>query len=458
VTDPTKTHPLRAAMDGLIAEMGGTMKDWTIQTDDRDPFRMDKPGNHRDCSWLREAWESRDITRPNHDRGVHYSLIGEPMPAGIKRDPRYDDGRYDVYGNTVWHSDWSERAMKIARWLGHIPWDWVKEERNRDPIRRIWVPLEAPDAWIYQQGCDEVVTDLRGISLPSAESLRPRVGIDNFEQPQPFQIAIFGEKTSLFDILDPIAKEHNCHLFLAKGDLTNPLVYDIARVGGELDLRPMQILYFSDSDPSGWNMPKVLAVKLIALKMIWFPEFEFQIHRVGLIPTQVKEYKARDMGLTESPLKEGESRADDWYRETGTFQTEIDSLITFYPQELQRMAVEAIGQFRDPTLDERVFDVQTEWRQRAMSIVDEHDDKAEMREAAVVRLAEIDEQIQELADEAEALSMEVAVDLDGIELPPEPELPDANLDWHNLPEPLVDSRWEFVDQMLALLEAKAFRR
>ena len=50
------------------------------------------------------------------------------------------------------------------------------------------------------------------------------------------------------------------------------------------------------------------------------------------------------------------------------------------------------------------------------------------------------------------------VDLDGIALPPEPELPEANLDWHNLPEPLVDSRWDFSDEMLALKEAKAFRR
>ena len=206
--------------------------------------------------------------------------------------------------------------------------------------------------------------------------------------PQRYQLAIFGEKTSLEPILRPIAEMYDAHLFLASGDLTNPLVYDIARVGGELDNRPLFILYFSDSDPAGNHMPVVLAWKLIALKKLWFPNLSGQIHRVGLVPDQVKAFKARAAAdpdwapLHESPLKDGETRADKWFRENGTYQTEIDSLITFHPGELEAMAHKAIGHFYDPTLNQRVIDLYSAYRQRQLDAADELDDKSAEREAA----------------------------------------------------------------------------
>ena len=63
--------------------------------------------------------------------------------------------------------------------------------------------------------------------------------------------------------------------------------------------------------------------------------------------------------MHESPLKDGEQRADEWFEATDTYHTEIDSLITFHPEELTTMAHEMIGHFYDPTLNQRVIDVHT---------------------------------------------------------------------------------------------------
>jgi len=57
VTDPTKTHPQRNA----IKRLDGSMKDWTVLSEARDPFRLDTPSNHRDAAWLREVFERRPL-------------------------------------------------------------------------------------------------------------------------------------------------------------------------------------------------------------------------------------------------------------------------------------------------------------------------------------------------------------------------------------------------------------
>ena len=93
-----------------------------------------------------------------------------------------------------------------------------------------------------------------------------------------------------------------------------------------------------------------------------------------------------------------------------------------------------------------------------MSAADELDDKSAEREAAAARLAEIQEQIQELADEAEELAESTKIDLSALELEDPPEFPEADLDYDNMPEPVIDLEWDFPDQVEMLHEAKHFRR
>ena len=125
------------------------------------------------------------------------------------------------------------------------------------------------------------------------------------------------------------------------------MVHKIAKNGAD-DGRPLIVLYFSDCDPSGWNMPIEVGRKLQAFKATLFPDLEFRQYRAGLTPDQVREY-----GLPEAPLKASEKRAVDWQAAMGVEQTEIDALVQLQPDLLRQIAEDAIEPFYDSSLARR---------------------------------------------------------------------------------------------------------
>ena len=114
------------------------------------------------------------------------------------------------------------------------------------------------------------------------------------------------------------------------------------------DPRPAVVLYFSDFDPSGWQMPVSVSRKLQALRTLRHPDLCIAVHRVALTLDQVRE-----LNLPSTPLKETEKRADKWRESMGHEQTEIDALAALRPEELTRIALDALKPFFDFTLDER---------------------------------------------------------------------------------------------------------
>ena len=159
MTDPTKTHPLRDAIKGL----DGSMKDWTVLSEDRDPFRLDTPSNHRDAAWLREAFGGGRCPDPIHIRRVHYRVFGHPKPNGKQ------------YGGTDWK--WlSEKVVKGARWLGYIP---CELDRGSAQRRAGVVPAGAArPAARHGRESREI-----GILLPDADDLKPRADLPGSSAP-----------------------------------------------------------------------------------------------------------------------------------------------------------------------------------------------------------------------------------------------------------------------------------
>jgi len=114
------------------------------------------------------------------------------------------------------------------------------------------------------------------------------------------------------------------------------------------DGRPAVVLYFSDFDPSGYQMPISVARSLQALRDLRYPGLDIQIHHVALTLAQVQEH-----GLPSTPLKESEKRADKWREAWGHEQTEIDALAALQPETLRAIAKDAIKPFWDDSLNGR---------------------------------------------------------------------------------------------------------
>jgi hypothetical protein len=220
----------------------------------------------------------------------------------------------------------------------------------------------------------------------------------------------------------------------------------MAKIGAK-DGRPMVVLYFSDADPAGWQMPISVARKLQAMQVSLFPELDFEVHRVALTPEQVREY-----GLPSTPLKDTERRGDAWQSAMGVEQTEIDALASLRPDLLESIARDAIAPFYDYTLQGRVTRAWWGWLQQAQAALDatiDQDDLDRLRTEAQAKLDELREQIDMINDA-------LRIDIGDLDLPPI-VVPPASLDGKVHPLPLLDSRLPFAEQCKRLIDSKAYR-
>lgn len=412
---------LRAALESC----GGNLSQWTVLSDPVDPFRQDTPANHVRAAWLAEAMNRKIGPDANiHNRGLHYILLGETKPNGEK------------YVNDADNFDWLEKTSNYARWLGYIPFDRITDERNAAPVLRLWRPTQ-PTPYVSMDF---------DVQVPDADDLEPYIWLDGFHGKQEFHLALIGEKSSLGDVLGSVAESHQADLFLPTGCLSNTLIYKLAKNAAD-DGRALVVLYFADCDPGGHNMAVEVSRKLQAFKIAHFPDLQWECHRAGLTPDQVRRF-----GLPTSPIKETEKRGQSWMAATGVEQTEIDALATLQPDLLRRIAEDAIAPFYDRTLSARVETAKWHWREAAQAAVDEQ---------AGAHLEQLRSNAAELLlqkrDEIKAILDTVRIDADSFDLPPLPEPPTADIAWRDQPMPLCDSRWEFTEQCRALKADKAYQ-
>jgi hypothetical protein len=434
---------LRWLLELAAAQQRCTMADLTVLDKANDPFRVDTPAGHRDGEWLAALVSDLGLgNRTIHLRGLHYAAIGRKKPDGTP------------YANTAKEWLWlSTEAAKAARFLGYIPFDQITDQRNTPPVIR---EFRRPYPGAY------LSTDLN-IEIP--DDIEPALYTRDFCGVQPYKIVMIGEKSSLEPVLAPVASAHQADLYLPAGEPSDTMIHQMAKTGAQ-DGRPMMVLYFSDCDPAGWQMPVSVGRKLQAFRALGtvtmpaedaygnritqtldLGELEFAVYRVALTPDQVREYD-----LPSAPLKDTEKRAGRWQQAMGVEQTEIDSILSLRPDLLRQIARDAIAPFYDYELDRRVNRYRDEWRHRAQEMIAasfDLDRLAEIRAGAERQLDGMREQIRELNDA-------LRIDVDPWDLPPI-ELPEAESGGVACNPPLIDSRWDFAEQCRALIDSKAYR-
>lgn len=413
--------PLRAALEKAMAADRCSMNDLTVLDKSLDPFRIDTPARHRDGEWLATAAADLIGDRKIHLRGLHYAVIGRTMPDGTP------------YVNDAEHWEWLQSgAAKAARWLGYIPFDQIVDQRNAEPVIRTF---EYPQPYAY------LSTEIH-VEIP--DDIEPVLYAGDFRGVQPWKIILVGEKSSLEPVLAPAAEEFEADLYLPTGEMSDTLIHRIASTAVS-DGRPMAVLYFSDADPAGWQMPISVARKLQAFSVLLPAMPETLVLRVALTPSQVREH-----GLPSAPLKATEQRAGRWTAAMGIEQTEIDALAALRPELLSSIARQACAQFFDTALARRVSRYRSEWLDHARQLIAgtlDTDRLDDIRREAERVLAGMRDQVRQLNDS-------LRVDVDDDDLPPI-ELPDAELSGERQ-APLVSSHWDFAEQCRALIASKSY--
>lgn len=422
---------LRRVLRDAVDEHNMPMKTYTVLSPQVDPFRIDTDARNRDAQWLAEAaTHGFRNGRTIHLRGLHYLLASSDAP-NIK-----PDGSPYINDDANWA--WLQEAAKAARWLGHIGFDRITDERNAAPTVRLVEETAEPWEFVHIDGLH--------VEIPSTIDMNPTVNLLNFTGRQPYRIVLAGEKSSLGEVLSDVANSYDADLYLPTGEMSDTMIHGIAKSGAE-DGRPLVVLYFADCDPSGWQMPISVARKLQAMQVNLYPELDFRVQRVGLVPDQVRQY-----GLPTSPLKETERRAGKWRESMGVEQTEIDALAALRPDLLADIAVDAIGPYYDATLSVRTFQERLLWIDQAQAVIDETTDQDQLdrlRDQAEAKLAE-------LRTEIAAISDELRLDASGFNLPAVPAVPEPIIDHGAQPVPLLDSAWSFAEQSQRLIASKRY--
>jgi hypothetical protein len=210
--------------------------------------------------------------------------------------------------------------------------------------------------------------------MPALDWFLPHLSVLPPFGAQPYRIVFIGEKSSLADVLRPIAEMVNGELLLPTGESTDSMIAEMAERAAA-DGRPAVVLYFSDFDPSGWQMPLSVSRKLQALRTLLYPELNIEVHRVALTIDQVRQF-----ALPSTPLKETEKRASRWRDVMQHEQTEIDALAALRPADLQQIAFTAVEPFYDFTLAERCSTASEAWRAEAEAKIADHPALATMHD------------------------------------------------------------------------------
>jgi hypothetical protein len=334
VTTKNGFGPLRKVLMAAIseAEVAATLSDYTVLSPQNDPYRLDLPDNHRNGAWFAEV-VARLVPEGDsvHLRGLHYRL------AAAADVIRPDNGLPYINTDEAW--TWlTTKAAKAGRWLGYVPFERIVDERNAPPE----FFLSSCDTWMRPE-----LSRGASVEVPALDRALPTFLSFGFDVRQPYRIILIGEKTSLRDVLRPIAEMVDGELLLPTGEMSDTMVAGLA-ARAVANSRPSVALYFSDFDPSGHQMPISVARKLQALRDLRYPKLDIQVHHVALTLEQV-----RRLELPSTPLKETELRGDRWRAVMQHEQTEIDALAALRPQDLREIALDAIKPFYDRTLKRR---------------------------------------------------------------------------------------------------------
>jgi hypothetical protein len=256
------------------------MKELTVLAEIRDPYRLDTPARHRDGLWFAgqvtrflgggQDDEEGQIHLQIHLRGLHYKIASA---ADVIRP----NGTPYVNDNDCW--EWlCDFASKAARWLRYVEFNRIIDERNEKPF--LFVPdVFYPEPEFYSGASPEI---------PELDAATPHLlAMDGFVPRQKYRVIFFGEKTSLKDILLPIAELVGGELLLPTGEASHSMTLELAaRIA--TDGRPAVILYLSDFDPAGRQMAISVSRTLQAARTLLYPTIKLELHPVALSLEQVQ--------------------------------------------------------------------------------------------------------------------------------------------------------------------------
>jgi hypothetical protein len=279
-----------------------------------DPFYI-TPGRLKGAQWFVKIWQRLKLTAVGlHIRDIFYILVSQkPLWRSLKGLP---------YTNTKLNWEHLCSFSKDARHLALVPTGFVD---RRSPPTRLFMPTEPP-ANAYIGTYDGQLADVTMPELPELVLAPPKIL-------QRYLVELWVEKSTIDDIIVPIAERCGCNVQTGVGELSEIRCRELVdRAINHAFKRPVRILYISDFDPGGRSMPVAMARKVEHLLYMQKLGLDIQVIHIALTREQIEQYD-----LPSIPLKPSETRGNKFRGKHGRGGTELDALEALHPGELGRI-------------------------------------------------------------------------------------------------------------------------
>ena len=391
---------------------------------DNDPFYLGV-ARQRDAEWFAALYAEHGFRRGVHLRRIHYRFVSQETPIELPTG--------GAYLNT--ENCWVAlcEAAKSARYAGLVDINDFADQRNPEPIEYLPDVPDRPQIHASNGG-------LCGLEIPTQITNPWLMITDGYVCPTHYHVEIWAEKSTVNDVLDPLAERYKMNLQTGLGEMSLSRCRGLVRRATANGGRPVRIIYVSDFDPAGQSMPVAAARKIE-----WLAQDEgvdLQLHPIILTHDQCVEYR-----LPRTPIKETERRGAGFEERFGEGATELDALEALHPGVMRQILVREIERFHDP-------DFARSWRAaigRAQGRLDEITREILARHATeesalLERLDALREEASELEADVDARGEEIARELHIAARNIELDLPEP-ADADEWPDPLFDSTRDYVEQM-----------
>ena len=389
-----------------------------------DPFFIG-PARTAAAEWFALQWHRLNIPTGWHYRRIHYVFVSQDGKTAIVML----DGNH--YQNTL--ACWSDlcAAARDAIALELVPQDAFTDHRNGAPIIHLVRP-EDGEVVVSNIAAPDLV--LRMPALPALVFGPPTV-------PQLYHLEIWVEKTTVNDVLLPLAQQYHFNLITGIGELSaTHCRHFVDRAAGSK--RPVRVLYISDFDPGGLSMPVAVSRKIEFEMSKRGLDLDVQLRPIVLTHDQCLEYS-----LPRTPIKETERRAARFEERFGEGATELDALEALHPGLLHEIVLGEVRRYWNSDHDDEVSETCEDIDAKCKEVTrDAHDQHRSEIDALTADWQRIVAEMRRWSDRAKPVWQaitesleETAPYVDGIEAPPF----DADED----PDPLFDSRRSYIEQI-----------
>lgn len=307
----------------IASEEGKSVNDFLVLSPANDPFYVGSPGQLQKAEWFNEIYTKMGRPRECHIRRVHYWLVSQK--------PLYKKPDGKEYKNT--DNDWAFLvvASKYARYAALVEINAIVDRRNPEPIVNIsnWgdeIPTETKDSVDADEIIDGIVRNFLCWNPGNS---------------QKYHLELWCEKSTMNDILKPIADNFGANLVTGLGELSITAVQSLMDRIKETQ-KPTRIFYISDFDPAGEGMPVSVSRKIQFLTEQNGITNDVKLKQIMLTPEQCEKYD-----LPRTPIKETESRKKGFEDRHGRGATELDALEALHPGEMKEIIEDALSRFFD---------------------------------------------------------------------------------------------------------------